>query len=107
MENRLTTDDLFHILSHSYRRQILVSFLEQNSQCNRAQAPINIVSDEMDLEMLETELVHTHLPKLEDMGYIRWNRDTNEINKGPNYEQIEPLLELLYEHQNKLPIVQL
>ena len=107
MENRLTTDDIFYILSHSYRRQILISLLEQNSQYDRAQDPMDIVSDEVDLETLEIELVHLHLPKLEGMGCIRWNQDINEINTGPNYEEIAPLLELLYEHQNKLPRVQL
>ena len=44
-----------------------------------------------------------HLPKLEDMGYISWDRNTNEISKGPAWDDIAPLLKLIYDHQDELP----
>ena len=54
-------------------------------------------------DVLQSELVHTHLPALEDNGYISWNRETNEISKGPNWDEIGPLIELMHAHQDELP----
>ncbi|MEF8806659.1 DUF7344 domain-containing protein [Natronomonas sp.] len=48
-------------------------------------------------------LRHTHLPKLEDTGYIEWDRETGEISKGPRFEEIVPLLELIETHADELP----
>jgi hypothetical protein len=57
----------------------------------------------VDPETVETELRRTHLPMLEEEGIIEWNRETGEISKGPNFEDIEPLLELMEEHADELP----
>jgi hypothetical protein len=54
-------------------------------------------------EVLQTELVHVHLPKLADRGYISWNREENTISKGPNWDDIAPLLELIDTHRDELP----
>lgn len=56
-----------------------------------------------DSEIAEIELKHTHLPKLADAGYIEWDRETGRISKGPNFDEIEPLLELLENHADELP----
>jgi hypothetical protein len=37
------------------------------------------------------------------MGFIRWDRDANEISKGPNWGDIAPLLILIEEHEDELP----
>jgi hypothetical protein len=49
------------------------------------------------------EMQNVHLPKLERYGFITWNRDTSEVSKGPNFEEIRPLLELLAHHEDELP----
>jgi len=46
---------------------------------------------------------HNHLPKLEDIGYIHWDRATGEISKGPCFDEIVPLLELFENHADELP----
>ncbi len=51
----------------------------------------------------EIQLVHSHLPKLEDAGYIEWDRDAGDISKGPRFDDIEPLLELIENHADELP----
>lgn len=51
----------------------------------------------------ELQLRHTHLPKLVDRGYIEWDPDTGEISRGPNYHEIEPLLDLIERHGDELP----
>lgn len=48
-------------------------------------------------------LVHTHLPKLAEAGYIEWDRESGTIEKGPAFDEIEPLLELIEENAEELP----
>lgn len=54
-------------------------------------------------EQIETDLTRNHLPKLEEAGYIEWDRDTGEISKGPRFDEIKPLLELIENHADELP----
>lgn len=97
------SDDLFVALANSYRRQLLVALLEHNPQDDHDRDPLNIVSDDVEPEVLELTLHHSHLPKLEQMGFIIWDQETNEISKGPDWNEIEPLLTLIHEHQDELP----
>ncbi|PCR91876.1 transcriptional regulator [Natrinema ejinorense] len=56
-----------------------------------------------ELEALLVEMEHTHLPLLEDYGFINWDRDTHEVTKGPKFDEIRPLLELMVNHRDELP----
>jgi hypothetical protein len=46
---------------------------------------------------------HVHLPKLADHGFIDWDQDTQRVTKGPQFDEIEPLLTVLSENQDVLP----
>ncbi|MBV0923961.1 hypothetical protein KTS45_07065 [Halomicroarcula limicola] len=46
---------------------------------------------------------HVHLPKLADHGFIEWDRESDEIRRGPNFDRARPLLELLVAHEDELP----
>lgn len=68
------------------------------------------IDNEIDLRMrasdpdtIQLELEHKHLPKLEEAGYIEWDRETGDISTGPKFDEIEPLLELIEEHADELP----
>jgi DNA-binding MarR family transcriptional regulator len=90
-------------LSNPYRRQLLVALLEHNPQDDDDRDPLDLLSETEESTVLESELVHNHLPKLEKMGYITWDRPTNEISKGPKWDEIAPLLTLINDHQDELP----
>ena len=77
-------NDILDALSNPYRRQLLVALLDHNPQDDSNRDPLDILSESDEADVLESELVHTHLPKLDDMGYISWDRDSNNISKGPN-----------------------
>lgn len=47
-------------------------------------------------------LTHVHLPKLADVGFIEWDRESGDLSKGPNWEEIAPLLRLMWDHQDEL-----
>lgn len=103
MDTAPVLDRVFEALADPYRRQLLVALLDHDSQDDPCRDPLNIVADDIDPETLEIELVHRHLPKLEKKGFIRWNQKSNEISPGPTWDEIEPLLALLDEHQEELP----
>ena len=99
-----TLDDTFDALASHHRRRVLVSLLDHNpqsAQIKRDAAQEGNKGGESD--RLQTAMYHNHLPKLEARGFISWGRNTNEIEKGSNFEQIRPLLELLDSHASELP----
>jgi len=90
-------------LSNSYRRELLLALLEHNPQDDDDRDPLDIIDPPLEPEVLEIELFHKHLPKLEDRGFIEWDRDTGKIAKGPDWEDIEPVLRLITNHRDELP----
>ena len=93
----------FRALVDPYRRQLLIAMIEHNPQDDADRDPLNILGPDDEPAVLESELVHQHLPLLEEQGYIEWDRDTHKISKGPNWAEIGPMIELLHEHRDELP----
>jgi hypothetical protein len=88
-------DQLADALGHQARRQILVELMEHN--------PVS----ESGLEgsgVSGIELIHSHLPKLDEMDYIVWDRESQTIMKGPIWEEIEPVVRLLRDNPERIPI---
>ena len=103
-ETTTSFDTALEALSNRYRRNLLVALLEHNPQDDDDLDPLNATTPSgSDLDVLQTKLFHNHLPKLEEMGYIEWDRERNEIMTGPDWEEIAPLLRLIDDHQDKLP----
>ena len=92
-------DRLLDNLSAHHRRLILL-LLKQEMIETKADV---MMRGDNDTDNGEIALTHTHLPKLADAGYIVWDRDTGEISKGPRFDEIEPLLELIENHTDELP----
>lgn len=92
----------FDVLANEGRRKLLVALLERTPQsAGGALAPTDVGHD--DVDFLRIQMTHTHLPKLEDGGFVEWNRDTDTVRKGPRFDEIRPLLELMYDHSEDLP----
>jgi hypothetical protein len=100
-------DELFEMLSHGIRRRILVTVARENPQdvddLTTESAASDHEEDDEALELLTTQLYHTHLPKLDEAGFIDWDRDEGHITRGPRFDEIEPLLRLMNDHQDELP----
>ncbi|MFC4438841.1 MULTISPECIES: helix-turn-helix domain-containing protein [Natrialbaceae] len=95
-------DRYLDILANKYRRRLLISLLDHTPQ-NDARIPPDIHVEDEDLENLKIQMVHRHLPKLEDAGFIIWDRETNEVRKGPRFDEIRALLQLMRDHTDELP----
>ena len=46
---------------------------------------------------------HVHLPKLVEYRYVEWDRDAHITTKGPRFDDVEPLLELVNDHRDERP----
>ena len=97
-------DNTFDALADKHRRELLVALLEENPQQDTIQ-----IAAHGDRGMRGTDhrlrmaMYHNHLPKLVDYGFIRWNDDTHEVVKGPRFEEIQPLLELVVDYAENYP----
>lgn len=96
-------DELFKALANVHRRRLLVALLDHNPQQDTVDLPEDAHRGDEALEALRQELFHHHLPKLEEAGFIRWNRDAGDVMKGPRFDEIRPLLELMRDHADELP----
>ncbi|SHL34476.1 hypothetical protein SAMN05444342_3595 [Haladaptatus paucihalophilus DX253] len=100
LSSELSLDDVLDVLANRYRRRLLLTLIDQNDQDDDTQGPGDVTIEDEELNLPKIQMVHTHLPKLEDMGLIEWNRDSNEVKKGPKFEDIRPLLESMRDHDN-------
>ena len=89
-------------LAERPRRRLLVSLLEDNPQADSVSVPGDVVVTEDEERALQTEFVHVHLPRLAAAGFIEWDEEAHEVTKGPAFEDIRPVLELLHAHRDEL-----
>lgn len=95
-------DEMLDALADVQRRSLLVALLEHNPQDD---APVAIADSDEEGDSIErlVQMDHVHLPKLVDYGFIEWDERSHEVAKGPNFDEIRPLLELLEDHDEELP----
>lgn len=91
-------DRWVNLLRVRHRRQILLE-LSAGQECHET----DLVMRGNEESEVTSDLTETHLPMLEEEGIIEWDRETGTISKGPNFEEIEPLLRLMREHADDLP----
>lgn len=97
-------DHLFEALSNRYRRRLLIALVERESQTELS-IPGAVREQETESEMKDVHIamVQNHLPKLEETGLIRWDRDADVVTRGPQFDEIAPLVQLLLDHDDELP----
>lgn len=93
-------DKAFEALENEDRRNLLLALLEHNPQTVPIRSPVSeqVTSADPD-QQFQTEMYHKHLPKLEAYGFIHWEKDTDEIVKGPEFDNIRPLLETILDNE--------
>ncbi|RLM67110.1 transcriptional regulator [Halorubrum sp. Atlit-26R] len=95
-------DTAFDALANEHRRELLLDLLDENPQEVAVELPAGDDAGEPNTtHHRRIEMYHIHLPKLDDYGFIQWDRDTHEVTKGPRFEELRPLLECMVEHAQK------
>lgn len=102
-ESATAVDESLDALRHPKRRRLLFALLEETEASGiDAQCTIASVFDEQDAES-HIELIHVHLPKLDERGFVDWQMSDPTVEPGPRWGDIEPILSVLYNHLNELP----
>lgn len=96
-------DDVFEALSHPTRRQVLAQVKASNPLYVAALVESSRNEGNPRFDAAAIPINHVHLPKLADSGFIEWDREYDVIRKGPRFEEIAPVLELLAAHDDQLP----
>lgn len=102
-QTRRQLDSMFAVLSHPYRRRILTMIAERNPRDGDEFAVEELATPEDDLSLFADEAYHGHLPKLDDAGYVEWDREDDVIRRGPRFHEIAPLIALMRDHADELP----
>lgn len=93
----------FEVLSHRRRRQILAMLAEGGSREEDNIVATDFEAKNTSSDEIMVSLHHRHLPMLEEAKYIEWHRDSNIIRRGPAFEQIGTVVEILQSNQDRLP----
>ncbi len=98
-------DECFEALANIHRRRVLVALLDHEPQQDHdpIRVPEDIHEGETPVETLRKEFYHSHLPRLEDTDFIRWDRDTDEVMQGARFDEIRPLLEAMRDRADEFP----
>ena len=88
------TDQVFRALSHRVRRHLLKELMEETPQHPIPIPEVEDLDDETQMR-LRGWMAHTHLPTLEDMGFIKWDREGDVIGRGPKFDAVVPFLEVV------------
>jgi hypothetical protein len=85
------------------RRRVLLALLEHGPDAASGVDAEVVAPSTADPDRLTTSLVHVHLPKLSDLRYVRWDRETTYVRRGPAFSEVAPLVRLLHDHRTDLP----
>jgi predicted transcriptional regulator len=94
-------DTLLTLLSEYQRRRVVTELVEDSP---RSVEELVDTAARGDARTLEIALVHEHLPKLQEAGFIEWETDTGTVRRGPEFDTVETVIGLIRSNQEALPI---
>lgn len=94
--------ELLEILSQPYRRQIITRLHKRNPR-DEDEFELEELTGDDELENETIALIHNHLPKLAETGFINWNQEQQIVTRGPRFKEIAPLIDLMVAHEDELP----
>lgn len=83
-------DQLFSAVSDFDRRQLLLALWQARDDETVAVSDLDIDRDDRDLALA---FHHVHLPKLEQNGLVEVVEPGERVRRGPQFPEIEPILE--------------
>ena len=96
----IVMDLVFQALSSSDRRDIL-KMVARGDPRNRDE----FLPDEVDDEELTRRVVlleHQHFPYLDNAGFINWDSRADTVERGPNFDKLQPFLGILLNDTDRI-----
>jgi hypothetical protein len=87
-------EEYLRVLAHERRRQLLTLLLDRADQ-EEVAIPDSVIQDDADRDAVRLAFHHMHLPKLDECGLVEWDRDAGVVTKGPNFDNVRPLVEVV------------
>lgn len=81
----------YRALGNEYRRRLLCTLFVKD-ESDAVKIPGTICEKDEDPETVYLNLYHTHIPKLEEMGLVRYNSDEKLVEKGEKFSDLQPYL---------------
>lgn len=97
-------DRVFRAVSAEPRRQLIVSLLDASAD-ESVPLPESAVNPNVpvDPDALRRELLHRHLPMLEEEGFVEWEREPFVAFRGPRFDEVAVVFDALHAHATDLP----
>lgn len=97
-------DRVFQLLAAEPRRQLVVSLLETDED-EWLSLPETAMSAKYwdQRHVVDTELVHCHLPALSEPDYVDWRNRPFAVRQGPNFEEIGSVMRGLLQTADDYP----
>jgi hypothetical protein len=89
-------NELFEVLSDEYRRYVLWTLADPDRRIDDGLGT-TLAAGDGEPDLLELELRHNHLPKLDEYGLVDWDPETETLARGPRFEEVEPFLDVVDE----------
>lgn len=103
MQDSDTWATVFRALGDTHRRRLLVALSELPHADDTLSVPEDVHLGDRDEAALELSLYHTHLPLLEQAGYVQWDEAADRVGVGDAFDEIRPVLRLLHDNRADLP----
>lgn len=87
---------IFEVVASVARRELIVALIESPPQ-GAVDLPeaANPPEDRIDSERLRLSLIHNHLPRMAEEGFIEWERDTLRARRGPRFDEVAAVIEAI------------
>lgn len=97
----LTLDRTFRLLSDPVRRRVLDTLAADSPRS--MEEVVAHTPDDLQGERARIALQHYHFPKLEEAAVIENPDDEPVVARGEDFAAMEPVIDLLDEHDERLP----
>jgi len=97
-------DTLLRALAAEPRRQLIVSLAETPpGESVALPEAANRSPPQREPELLYRELIHSHLPTLEQADLIEWDREPLSARRGRQFEEAAAIVAVVQSHADELP----
>lgn len=88
-------DRYLKALAYENRRQLLYELEAREEEAVSVSEDVLGTQQQSDVEGVHAEYYHIHLPKLEELGIVDWDQNAGIVRRGPVFEKVSPLLEIV------------